>query len=65
VYNHRDYNKVFDESLKKLKRLMIFYRLREDKEVAKILLRSAVYNNMMNDDKNQTSSIDANNDPTI
>jgi hypothetical protein len=65
VYNHRDYNKVFEESLKKLKRLMIFYRLREDKEVAKILLRSAVYNNMMNDDKNQTSSIDANNDPTI
>ena len=65
VYNHKDYNKVFEESLKKLKRLMIIYRLREDKEVAKILLRSAVYNNMMKDDKNQTSSIDANNDPTI
>ena len=61
-YNPEDYEKVFEESLKKLKRLMIFYRLREDKEVAKIVLHSAVYTNMMNDDKNQTSSKDSNNE---
>ena len=36
------YEKVVEESLRKVKRLMVFYRLREDKKVVDIVLRSAV-----------------------
>lgn len=37
-----DYEKLVEESLRKLKRLMIFYRLREDREVIETLVRSIV-----------------------
>jgi len=36
------YEKVVEESLRKVKRLMVFYRLREDKKVVDIVLGSAV-----------------------
>ena len=45
-YAKEEHEKVFKESLKKLKRMMVFYRLREDKKVAETILYSAVYANL-------------------
>jgi hypothetical protein len=45
-YTKEDHEKVFEESLKKLKRMMIFYRLREDKKVAEAILYGAVYDSL-------------------
>jgi hypothetical protein len=45
-YTKEEHEKVFEESLKKLKRMMIFYRLREDKKVAEAILYGAVYDNL-------------------
>lgn len=45
-YTKEDHEEVFEESLKKLKRMMIFYRLREDKKVAEAILHGAVYDNL-------------------
>ena len=45
-FTKEEHEKVFEESLKKLKRMMVFYRLREDKKVAEAILYGAVYDNM-------------------
>jgi hypothetical protein len=50
-YANKNYEDVFDNSLKKLMRMMVFYRIREDKEITKTILRSAVYT-VMKDSSN-------------
>ena len=45
-YTKEEHEKVFEESLKKLKRMMIFYRLREDKKSCRSHSIGAVYNNL-------------------
>jgi len=39
-YTDKDYESLVKSSLKKLKRLMIFYRIRENKVVCKILIQA-------------------------
>jgi hypothetical protein len=53
-YTTEDHEMVFKESLRKLMRMMVFYRLREDKKVAETVLYAAVYDNLK--DKHSTMS---------
>ena len=45
-YTTEDHKMVFDESRRKLMRMMIFYRLREDKKVAETILYAVVNDNL-------------------
>lgn len=43
-----DYESLIASSLKKLKKLMIFYRIRENKQVCEILIRAKLNEKILN-----------------
>jgi hypothetical protein len=50
----KDYESLVESSLKKLKKLMIFYRIRENKEVCEILIRAKLNEKRLNLDSTST-----------